>query len=88
MGIPSGEVVARPLVTRACGCQREFQHFAKDRYREQRLAKFQKTRCEVCVAKMNETRRPLIVSFPRPWRCGYTRRHVRRDPPVGRRRYT
>jgi hypothetical protein len=65
MGIPSGEVVARPLVARACGCQREFQHFAKDRYREQRLAHFQKTRCEDCVAKMNEDQKRAAASGPK-----------------------
>lgn len=30
MGVPSGEIVARPQVARGCGCVREFQHFAKD----------------------------------------------------------
>jgi hypothetical protein len=65
MGIPSGEVVARPLVARACGCQREFQQFAKDRYREQRLAQFQMTRCEVCVAKMNEEQKRAAASGPK-----------------------
>ena len=53
MGVPTGEIVARPMVARACGCLREFQHYAVDKYRAQRLAKFQKTRCEVCVAKLN-----------------------------------
>src|SRR3712207_6570769 len=52
MGVPTGEIVARPMVTRACGCLREFQHYAVDRYRTQRLAKFQSTRCEDCVAKL------------------------------------
>jgi hypothetical protein len=65
MGIPSGEVVARPLVARACGCQREFQHYSKDKYREQRLALFQKTRCEVCVAKMNEEQKRAAAAGPK-----------------------
>jgi hypothetical protein len=65
MGIPSGEVVARPLVARACGCRREFQLFAKDRYLKQRLAQFQKTRCEVCVAKMNEDQKRAAASGPK-----------------------
>jgi hypothetical protein len=65
MGIPSGEVVARPLVARACGCLREFQHFAKDKYREQRLALFQKTRCEVCVAKLNEEQKRAAAALPK-----------------------
>src|SRR5215218_7199887 len=58
MGVPpSGEVVARPMVARACGCLQEFQHYAVDRYRAQRLAKFQKTRCPACVAKLVEEQR-------------------------------
>src|SRR6516162_3076978 len=57
MAEPSGEIVARPLVARACGCQVEFQHYAVDRYRAQRLAKFQRTRCAACVAKQAEEQR-------------------------------
>lgn len=51
---PSGAIVARPMVVRACGHQQEFQHYAVDKYRPQRLAKFQRTRCAACVAKLNE----------------------------------
>ena len=51
---PSGKIVARPMVTRSCGHQQEFQHYEVDKYRPQRLAKFQKTRCADCVAKLNE----------------------------------
>ncbi len=65
MGQPSGEVIARPLVARACGCLREFQHYAVDKYRAQRLAKFQKTRCEVCVAKLNEEQRQAAATVPK-----------------------
>lgn len=65
MGMPSGEVIARPLVARACGCLREFQHYAVDKYRAQRLAKFQKTRCEVCVAKLNEEQRKAAAALPK-----------------------
>ncbi len=55
MGLPpKGEIVARPMVTRACGCVQEFQHFAVDKYRAQRLAKFQQTRCPACVANLIE----------------------------------
>src|SRR5271163_1192834 len=55
MGLPpKGEIVARPMVARACGCLQEFQHYAVDKYRAQRLAKFQKTRCANCVAKLIE----------------------------------
>lgn len=65
MGQPSGQVIARPLVARACGCLREFQHYAVDRYRAQRLAKFQKTRCEVCVAKLHEAQRQAAAAIPK-----------------------
>ena len=55
MGLPpKGEIVARPMVARACGCLQEFQHYAVDKYRAQRLAKFQQTRCPACVAKLVE----------------------------------
>lgn len=58
MGVPpSGEIVARPMVARACGCLQEFQHYAVDKYRTQRQAKFQKTRCPACVAKLVEEQR-------------------------------
>jgi hypothetical protein len=65
MGVPTGEVIARPMVARACGCLREFQHYAVDRYRAQRLAKFQKTRCEECVAKLNEEQRQAAAAVPK-----------------------
>ena len=51
---PSGKIVARPMVVRACGHQQEFQHYTVDKYRAQRLAKFQKTRCAACAAKLVE----------------------------------
>ena len=51
---PTGKILARPMVTRACGHKQEFQHYEVDKYRPQRLAKFQKTRCAACVAKLNE----------------------------------
>ena len=60
MGLPpTGEIVARPMVARACGCVQEFQHYAVDKYRAQRLAKFQSTRCPACVAKLEAEQRPL-----------------------------
>ena len=65
MAIPSGEIVARPLVARACGCLKEFQHYAVDKYRAQRLAKFQKTRCEDCVAKLNEEQKRAAAELPK-----------------------
>src|SRR6266498_3659152 len=53
MGLPpNGKIVARPMVARACGCVKEFQHYEVDKYRAQRLAKFQKSRCPECVAKL------------------------------------
>jgi hypothetical protein len=64
MGVPTGEIVARPMVTRACGCQCEFQHYAVDKYRTQRLAKFQETRCKDCVAKLEEERRLAVAARP------------------------
>ena len=58
MGLPpTGEIVARPMVARACGCVQEFQHYAVDKYRAQRLAKFQGSRCPACVAKLQEEQR-------------------------------
>src|SRR5687767_2140998 len=58
MGLPpKGEIVARPMVARACGCVQEFQHYAVDKYRAQRLAKFQGSRCPACVAKLEEEQR-------------------------------
>jgi hypothetical protein len=60
MGLPpTGEIVARPLLARACGCVQEFQHYAVDKYRAQRQAKFQQTRCPACVAKLTEDQRVL-----------------------------
>src|SRR4051794_32310378 len=58
MGLPpKGEIIARPMVKRACGCVQEFQHYAVDKYRAQRLAKFQGSRCPACVAKLEEEQR-------------------------------
>ena len=42
------------MVVRACGHEQEFQHDATDKYRAQRLAKFQQTRCTKCAAKLAE----------------------------------
>ena len=62
---PSGKIVARPLVVRACGHQQEFQHYAVDKYRAQRLAKFQKTRCAECAAKLVEEQRRAAEALPK-----------------------
>src|SRR5216684_1374347 len=65
MSEPSGKIVARPLVVRACGCKQEFQHYEVDKYRAQRLAKFQKTRCADCVARLNEEQRRAAEALPK-----------------------
>jgi hypothetical protein len=62
---PSGKIVARPLVTRACGHKQEFQHYEVDKYRPQRLAKFQKTRCAACVAKLTEEQQRAAETLPK-----------------------
>ena len=66
MGLPpTGEIVARPMVVRACGHQQEFQHYAVDKYRAQRLAKFQSTRCSDCVAKLVEEQQRAAAALPK-----------------------
>ena len=66
MGLPpTGEIVARPMVARACGCVQEFQHYAVDKYRAQRLAKFQGSRCPACVAKLQEEQRRASAALPK-----------------------
>jgi hypothetical protein len=65
MGIPSGEIVARPMVARACGCLQEFQEFRVDRYRAQRLAKFKQSRCSACVTKLNEEQKLAAAALPK-----------------------
>jgi hypothetical protein len=60
MGLPpKGEIVARPMLVRACGCVQEFQYYADDKYRAQRQAKFQGTRCPACVAKLADGQRVM-----------------------------
>jgi hypothetical protein len=65
MAEPSGKIVARPMVVRACGHQQEFQHYEVDRFRAQRLAKFQKTRCSECSAKLIEEQRRAAAAIPK-----------------------
>ncbi len=61
MGLPpTGEIVARVMLTRLCGCVQEFQHYKVDKYRAQRQAKFQSTRCPACVAKLVEEERKAL----------------------------
>jgi hypothetical protein len=64
MAEPTGEIVARPMVVRACGHPQEFQHYAVDRYRAQRLAKFQQTRCAECAAKLVEEQQRAAEALP------------------------
>ena len=62
---PSGKIVARPMVVRACGHEQEFQHYAVDKYRAQRLAKFQQTRCAECAAKLVEEQQRAAEALPK-----------------------
>ena len=62
MAEPSGKIVARPMVVRACGHEQEFQHYAVDKYRAQRLTKFQGSRCPACVAKLQEEQRQAAAT--------------------------
>jgi hypothetical protein len=62
---PSGKIVAKPMVVRACGHQQEFQHYAVDKYRAQRLAKFQQTRCADCAAKLIEEQKRAAEAVPK-----------------------
>src|SRR5436190_6805858 len=62
---PSGKIVARPMVVRACGHQQEFQHYSVDKYRAQRLAKFQQTRCADCAAKLVEEQQRAAEAVPK-----------------------
>jgi hypothetical protein len=58
MGVPPrGKVVDRPMLARACGCAQEFQYYEVDKYRAERQAKFQRTRCPACAAKVAEATR-------------------------------
>jgi hypothetical protein len=62
---PSGKIVGRPMVVRACGHEQEFQHYAVDKYRAQRLAKFQQTRCTECAAKLMEEQQLAAKALPK-----------------------
>lgn len=62
---PSGKIVARPIMVRACGHQQEFQHYEVDKYRAQRLAKFQQTRCAECAAKLVEEQLHAAEAVPK-----------------------
>jgi hypothetical protein len=53
------------MVVRACGHQQEFQHYQVDKYRAQRLAKFQRTRCAECAAKLVEEQQRAAEAAPK-----------------------
>jgi hypothetical protein len=53
------------MVVRACGHEQEFQHYSVDKYRAQRLAKFQKTRCAECAAKLVEEQQRAAEAVPK-----------------------
>lgn len=59
MPAPKGRIVARPMVTRACGCVKEFQQFEGDRFSAERLAKFKSSRCPDCAATFVKELRTL-----------------------------
>ncbi len=61
----TSKIVARPMVVRACGHEQEFQHYAVDRYRAQRLAKFQQTRCAECAAKLVAEQQRAMEAMPK-----------------------
>jgi hypothetical protein len=65
MTAPSGKIIARPMVVRACGHEQEFQHYTVDKFRTQRLAKFQQSRCADCVAKLVETEQSAAEARPK-----------------------
>src|SRR5262245_62509602 len=60
MAVPSGRIVERPMLARACGCVREFQVYEVDRFRAQRQAKFQSTRCPECAARYVASQRATL----------------------------
>ncbi len=62
---PSGKIIGRPMMARACGHMQEFQEYSVDKYRAQRLAKFQKTRCPDCAAKFVEEQRKAAEAQPK-----------------------
>src|SRR5437763_5752532 len=66
MGLPpTGRIGARPVLKRACGHQQEFQHYEVDKFRAQRQAKFERTRCADCAAKLLEEQRQAASALPK-----------------------
>jgi hypothetical protein len=64
MGMPTGKIIDRPMLVRACGCVCEFQLFERDRFRAQRQAAFVGSRCPDCVAKSQAEQRRLAALVP------------------------
>jgi hypothetical protein len=64
MGIPTGKIIDRPLLARACGCVCEFQLFERDRFLAQRRAAFVGSRCPECVAKSQAEHQRLAALVP------------------------
>ncbi|HEV8058565.1 MAG TPA: hypothetical protein VGP68_01755 [Gemmataceae bacterium] len=62
---PSGKIIGRPMKARACGHQQEFQEYSVDKYRAQRLAKFQQTRCPECAAKFVAEQQAAALAQPK-----------------------
>src|SRR6202042_990569 len=55
----------KPMIARACGHPQEFQEYSVDKYRAQRLAKFQQTRCAEWVAKYTEEQKIAAAAQPK-----------------------
>jgi hypothetical protein len=53
------------MLKRACGHQQEFQYYEVDKYRAQRQAKFERTRCADCAAKLLEEQRQTAKALPK-----------------------
>jgi hypothetical protein len=64
MGMPTGKIIDRPMLARACGCVCEFQLFERDRFRAQRQAAFVGSRCPECVAKSQAEQQRLAALVP------------------------
>jgi hypothetical protein len=52
------------MLPRSCGCVCEFQVYAVDKYRAQRQAKFQATRCPDCIAKVQAEQQRAAAAMP------------------------
>jgi hypothetical protein len=64
MGIPTGKIIGRPILARACGCLCEFQLFERDRFQAQRRAAFVGSRCPACVAESQAEQKRLAALEP------------------------